>query len=242
MAFLFKSELPSSTSSDWDKVTSFQCDVNTIKKYLTEIGNNYLLIAYRVYEMSWSENYKPWYKNIAEACEAALGFKKSTTYNLISIIKRFGTPEPGGYIPYNSIFGVNQYSYSQLTEMLSMSNKQLEKVTPEMSVREIKQIKKAADVDISAAETSEDNNQAVVSESFQTSGMSNDSKTETFQTFGKTKIDLLPCPFCGDSASFVDINTSNCSTLYYVQCNYCFARIVSCSDKDSAAAVWNKRT
>lgn len=125
-----------------EKLSSFEHDIETIKGYLCEIGNTYLLIAYRVYEMDLYKSYEGKYKNLVEACQECLGWKKSTTYNMLNIVKRFGTPGSNGVIPYDSLFGSSRFSYSQLCEMLSLSDKQLEKITPETTVKEIREIKK----------------------------------------------------------------------------------------------------
>lgn len=128
-------------SVDKSKLDGFHSDIATIKQYLCEVGNTYLLIAYRIYEMYKNESYKKYYKTITEACSAELGFKKSTTYNMINIVKRFGVSDDYGFIAYNTFVNLD-YSYSQLCEMLSLSDKQLQHVTPQMTVKEIREIKK----------------------------------------------------------------------------------------------------
>lgn len=125
--------------------TGFEIDCETIKGYLCDIANNYLLIAFRLYEIEINQSYKrAGYKNIVEACQDKLNFKKSTTYNLIGIVKRFGQPDECGRITYQS-FVNNRYSYSQLCEMLSLSNNQIEKINPDMTVKEIREIKKTSE-------------------------------------------------------------------------------------------------
>ena len=109
------------------EMDGFHIDIYDIKKYLCDIGNTYLLIAYRVYEMSLSERYKAHYKTLVEACQAELGWKKSTTYNMLNIVKRFGQVE-NGRISYHSLMSdANRFSYSQLCEMLSLSDNQIKK-------------------------------------------------------------------------------------------------------------------
>lgn len=241
MAFVFVSELP--PSLECGNVSSFQSDVDTIKKYLTEIGNTYLLVAYRVYEMSWSQNYKPWYKNITDACYSTLGFKKSTTYNLINIVKRFGTPERDGYIPYSSLFGASKFSYSQLTQMLSLSDKQIEQVTPEMSVREIKSLKADSKRLEKTDEIDSDNNFDDDSDTF----IDNDSKrlenSDEIDFDNITIVDsviltddqLFYCPRCGSSCRS-DINSA-CET--YIVCTSCKLRSPSFFGRGKAFTFWN---
>ena len=123
------------------ELDGFHSDIASIKQYLCEVGNTYLLIAFRIYEMYRNGNYKKYYKTIVEACQAELGFKKSTTYNMINIVKRFGRPDSYGSISYQSFVNLD-YSYSQLCEMLSLSDKQLESVSPQTTVKELREMKK----------------------------------------------------------------------------------------------------
>lgn len=123
------------------ELDAFHSDIASIKQYLCEVGNTYLLIAFRIYEMYRNGNYKKYYKTIVEACQAELGFKKSTTYNMINIVKRFGRPDTYGSISYQTFVNLD-YSYSQLCEMLSLSDKQLESVSPQTTVKELREMKK----------------------------------------------------------------------------------------------------
>lgn len=189
MGFSYVSSLPKNISEQdkRDLCSSFECDIDTIKGYLTEIANTYLLVAYRIYEINRYRTYKPKYKNIVEACQSELGFKKSTTYNMINIVEEFGKPDTSGFITYSSLFGLEKFSYSQLCEMLSLSDKQRLKVTPEMTVKEIREIKKEEKViDVVVEPVTEDPVEPVIEsvsdqdpeaaperpENFQTSGMS----------------------------------------------------------------------
>lgn len=167
MAFTYSSTLPKpiSEAEDFSKVSAFQMDIDTIKKYLVEIGNTYLLVAFRIYEMEQNKSYKAFYKNIVDACSECLGFKKSTTYNMLNIVKTFGSADESGRITFQSLFKAEKFSYSQLCEMLSLSDHQRSQVTPDMTVKEIRQIKKNDVIDIPAEEIKE-----VSGESFQTSG------------------------------------------------------------------------
>lgn len=189
MAFSFVSTLPKNISEQdkRDLCSSFECDIDSIKKYLTEIANTYLLVAYRIYEMNRNKSYKVKYKNIVEACQVELGFKKSTTYNMINIVEEFGKPDTSGFITYSSLFGVEKFSYSQLCEMLSLSEKQRLKVTPETTIKEIRRIKKEEKfIDVVVETSTDDSVEPVIDlvsvqepdtapdcpENFQTSGIS----------------------------------------------------------------------
>ena len=51
--------------------------------------------------------------------------------------------------------------------------------------------------------------------------------------------ELKPCPFCGSSIVFVERPGEG--TLFYCQCGRCGAATKVCSNKDAAAAFWNRR-
>lgn len=211
MAFSYVSCLPKNISEQdkRDKCTAFECDIDTIKGYLTEIANTYLLVAYRIYEMNRNKTYRLKYKNIVEACQAELGFKKSTTYNMINIVEEFGKPDSSGFITYSSLFGVEKFSYSQLCEMLSLSDKQRLKVTSEMTVKEIREIKKEEKVIDVVVEPVNDVPVEPVIESV--SDQDHEAAPErpaNFQTSGNSKI-------CYDLYNFpaFDFNCSNCGCL-----------------------------
>ena len=126
------------------KQNSFELDIAAIKKYLVDIANTYLLIAYRLYEVDVNKSYKGnGYKNIFEACEKELGFKKSTVYNLLRIVKIYGRDDETGDITYQALSRSGDYSYAQLVEMLSMTSIQRSLVTPDTTVKEMRKIKQA---------------------------------------------------------------------------------------------------
>ncbi len=91
-------------------------------------------------------------KNCADIYRYAFvrfGLKKTSTFNLISIARRFAT---NGELdkPWK------EFSYSQLCEMLSMSDEDRKKVTPDMSVKQIRELKNtlALQADVQTSELS----------------------------------------------------------------------------------------
>lgn len=212
MAFSYVSCLPKNISEQdkRDKCSAFECDIDTIKGYLTEIANTYLLVAYRIYEMNRNKTYRLKYKNIVEACQAELGFKKSTTYNMINIVEEFGKPDTSGFITYSSLFGVEKFSYSQLCEMLSLSDKQRLKVTPEMTVKEIREIKKVEKViDIVPEPVNDVPVEPVIESISDQDYEAAPERPANFQTSGNSKI-------CYDLNNFpaFDFCCSNCGCLF----------------------------
>lgn len=122
-----------------------------IKKELKRISNSFCRVGFylltirekRLFESSE-------YKNVYEYAEAALRFKKSTTGNHIKVCERFSLPNldgcPSGVLKDE----YEVFSFSQLVEMLSLSDEELLLVTPEMSVREIRRLKTGTELSPSA--------------------------------------------------------------------------------------------
>ena len=78
-------------------------------------------------------------KSIYELAQEKFNLKRTTTKRLIAISKKFG--ERKGFIcelQKNYI----EFNYSQLVEMLPLSDLQLTKIYPDMSVAEIREFKK----------------------------------------------------------------------------------------------------
>lgn len=85
----------------------------------------------------WSERKGRPCKNIYELAEHCFNFPKTTTANVIGVAKRFGAYYSCLKTEYEN------YSFSQLCEMLPLSDEQLNLVTCDMSVQEIRALKKA---------------------------------------------------------------------------------------------------
>ena len=87
--------------------------------------------------------------SFSEWCERKFGIKKSTAYALKEIARRFSCD---GKI----MDRYKGYSYSQLAEMLPLSSSECEKLTPAMTVKQIRELKakpviiKAESVDVEA--------------------------------------------------------------------------------------------
>lgn len=139
-----------------DCQTFFEAAFMSIKSDLCDIANLYLNIAFKVHEIDVrirKDGKKCKYKNIIEACEAELGFKKSTTYNMLNIVKTYGIDDKG-QASYQQLCTYSQYSYSQLVEMLSLGEVQRSSVTPDTPVSEIRALKKSSKSEINSFQTS----------------------------------------------------------------------------------------
>ncbi len=109
---------------------------NKVKTAIDNAGREFIYIGFLLDEANNFEYFKEnGYETIYDYCEDNFGFKKSSTNNFIRVYRAFGEAM---YLkePYR------KFSYSQLTEMCSMSNNQLINCRPEMTVRELRAIKK----------------------------------------------------------------------------------------------------
>lgn len=145
-------EIINPPESDEEMLASY---VDKIRDEVKRAADNWLHIAYYVYELNYFGYYKSHYDSIVDCCLANFGFKKSTTYNFINIVEQFSVKQAftlgNGmvkckpkvqYVGWADFFtAVKSWSYSQLVAMLSLSEKQREQVSPEMSAREIKRLK-----------------------------------------------------------------------------------------------------
>lgn len=79
------------------------------------------------------------YSNYEHLIEANTGMDRSAISRCINVYKRFGSCDDNGVLsvaePYKA------YSYSQLSEMVSLEDSSLEKITPDMTIQVIRSYK-----------------------------------------------------------------------------------------------------
>lgn len=160
-----------------DTMTFYESTFALIKNDLCNIANTYLEIAFKVWQLDErirKDGKKCKYKNIVEACALELGFKKSTTYNMLNIVKTYGVDPAIGKPNYYYLCKQSCYTYSQLVEMLSLGEDQRAEITPDTPVSAIRMLKKS--------------NEKEKPEIVQTSGKSPSAPepSKTFQTSGKS--------------------------------------------------------
>ena len=133
-------------------------DIAAIKRYDKDIQNTYIYIARRLYELKESNyieriNFKG-YKNIYDFALSEFGYEASKVRYLIAIYLRFFNDYETVTKNYVSMIGVkqskyNEFSISQLRYMCEMDEDQLKKCKPEMTVKEIIEIKLNFDTRVS---------------------------------------------------------------------------------------------
>lgn len=115
---------------------------NRIMQCVYNVTSNFLEIGFRLYEC---ERYKYYseagYDNVCDYALSELGFKKSSTRNFIRVYERFCDHDIVKKALRTEKYGISRgnyiilqqyknFSYSQLTELLSLSDPQIEAIAP----------------------------------------------------------------------------------------------------------------
>lgn len=108
-----------------------------IRNRLQETAENFVIIGYRLKQIRDSKMYEKEYSSLSAFALQEYGLSKDVVSRFIKINDRFSC---GG----NSMDLKEEYKgygYSKLQEMLSLTEKEEEQVTPGMTVKEIRQLK-----------------------------------------------------------------------------------------------------
>lgn len=121
------------------KNITFEEAVERAKENLTGMVETFIAAGYYIKVMK-EEYEQRGYKTIWECAEAELGLKKSEASRAMSMNSKYSV---NGNTPYMQE-KYKQYSKSQLQEMLKMPEEQIEQVVPDMTVKEIREIRRPA--------------------------------------------------------------------------------------------------
>lgn len=121
-----------------------------IKKAMYESAKQFVYIGFLLREVKEYGYYKEGdYADVYAYAEFELGFKRSSTKNFIAIAENFGTNEYtyGGKLHREPTMHLQpkyeKFNYSQLVELLAMSEKQRQAAKPDMTVKQLRELKKA---------------------------------------------------------------------------------------------------
>lgn len=121
-----------------------------IKQAMHDAAKQFVYIGFLLWEVrEYEYYYENNYANVYEYAEVELGFKRSSTKNFIAICENFcKKDERFSRLPTMFLDERwSDYQYSQLTEMLAMSSKQREQTQPTMTVKQLREMKKAPKVE-----------------------------------------------------------------------------------------------
>lgn len=114
-----------------------------IKRAMEETAKQFVYIGFLLWEVrEYQYYYENNYSSVYEYAEAELGFKRSSTKNFIAICEQFCRKSEYKLPTMFLDERWNDYSYSQLTEMLSMSAAKREQAAPSMTVKQLRELKK----------------------------------------------------------------------------------------------------
>lgn len=139
-------------------------DVNDIRK-------SYIRLGFHLHEFDRLKYYEDFgYATLAEFCEVNLGLDKSAVSRCISVFWEFAKINDN-ITQSRSMFLDEKYenfSYSQLCEMVSMTADQRKLVKPEMTIKQIRELKKKKNVsqDVSPVATSQPKERVSLYDSF----------------------------------------------------------------------------
>lgn len=109
-----------------------------IRNKLQGMTQNFIGIGFYLRQIKETEGFqKDGYASVYEFAEDQYGIKRSTAIRWMQMNEKFSQ---GGYSPFLDS-GYKDFGKSQLQEMLYLDSEQLEEVTPEMTVREIREIR-----------------------------------------------------------------------------------------------------
>ncbi|MBD5531078.1 MAG: hypothetical protein HDQ98_14540 [Lachnospiraceae bacterium] len=112
-------------------------DVNDIKQ-------RYVFLGFHLWEFDRGIMWNTLgFSNIFEFAEANLGLDKTTVSRCMAVAKKFSSNGSSANVSMHLDKRYKDFSYSQLCEMVSMDDKDRWKVKPEMTIRQIRELKKA---------------------------------------------------------------------------------------------------
>ena len=114
-----------------------------IKNAMEETAKQFVYIGFLLWEVKeYQYYYENGYDSVYEYAAAELGFKRSSTKNFIAICEQFCRKSEYKLPTMFLDERWNDYSYSQLTELLSMSAPKRDQTTPGMTVKQLRELKK----------------------------------------------------------------------------------------------------
>lgn len=124
----------------------------SLKYLLTDVNDirrSYIRLGFHLHEFDRNKFYEDFgYSSLSEFCEVNLGLDKSAVSRCISVFLEFAKVNDC-MTRTRTMFLDDKYeafSYSQLCEMVSMTSEQRKLVKPEMTIKQLREIKKKKNV------------------------------------------------------------------------------------------------
>lgn len=118
-----------------------------IRNEIERMNKSFVRIGYELYKVRDGKLYLGQdFKNVYEYGEKVLGFQKSSVASYISVCERFSVlKDEKPTAKLNSDY--ENFTYGQLSLMLSLPSEKLSEITPEKTCKEIREIKKTVKVE-----------------------------------------------------------------------------------------------
>ena len=143
-----------------------------IKKSMVKIVHEFLYVGFLLWEVREYRYYEGLgYKDVVEYAEREFCFKRSSTFNFIRLSETYSEPTKYGTPSLHLADKYRGYSQSQLTEMLSLGPSKVNEVTPNMSIREIRNLKRVEALEHEPVFVQEKFDSPVFTQTVQTSGL-----------------------------------------------------------------------
>lgn len=118
----------------------------SVKYILTDVNDirqNYIRLGFHLREFDKMGYYRDFgYSSLTEFCDVNIGLDKSAVSRCISVFEEFAMRDEHGVYKMWLNEKYSQFSYSQLCEMVSMKEEQRKLVKPEMTIKQIRELKK----------------------------------------------------------------------------------------------------
>ena len=109
-----------------------------IRNRLQETSENFIVIGYRLKQMRESRMYEQeGFRSLSEFAQREYNLSRSVVSRLIQINDRFS--EDGNSMELKAEY--RNYGFAKLQEMLYLTDEELEEVTEDMTVREVREIR-----------------------------------------------------------------------------------------------------
>ena len=119
-----------------------RASIGYIESDVMDIKKRYVTLGFHLYEMDQCRYYEDLgYENLYECIEANFAMDKSAVSRCIGVWKAFAAVDGDGSRKMWVDDRYKDFSYSQLTEMLPMSERDRYRISSDMSVKKIREVK-----------------------------------------------------------------------------------------------------
>lgn len=124
-----------------------ECAINSVRYVLTDLSDiqkSFFRLGFHLYELKNLKYYEDFgFPTMEEFCAMNFGMDKSAVSRCINVFLFTCVYDHYGSLPTCYMDDrFKEYSYSQLCEMLTVNEKLLPQITPDMTVKQIREIKK----------------------------------------------------------------------------------------------------